>query len=345
MGLAASQARYLTLTSRKNDLEFQSQTINSRRIQLSYKTAEIARAYSEAMNNKKIQICINQEKNIWEALTFSNMLNTDPGYVIIGKDGRPLQPSPYEVTSELTELHHRQGGEYEINGVKIADFSINEEQFNSLNGSPLEALFTTAVEGTTKTYKLKNSITAVEFAALTNATVPTGFPVSVTDLKNCYNSTPEESVTTTLKTNPSYENSNGASIETLLTSGQAQIVTKAFFDFLVREGGYTYANGIVTGGSFEALQQKYQNETDSAPTIFDWRSDETNNFKQKNYTEDDEAAIAEYEAATAEVQAQDKILEMEEKQIETQHKAIETELESVKKVLQKNIDDTFKIFT
>ena len=54
MGLAASQARLLVLTARKSDLEFQSQTINSRRIQLSYKTAEIARAYSEAMNNKKI---------------------------------------------------------------------------------------------------------------------------------------------------------------------------------------------------------------------------------------------------------------------------------------------------
>ena len=41
MGLAASQARYLALTARKSDLEFQSQTINTRRLQLAYKTAEI----------------------------------------------------------------------------------------------------------------------------------------------------------------------------------------------------------------------------------------------------------------------------------------------------------------
>ena len=53
--------------------------------------------------------------------------------------------------------------------------------------------------------------------------------------------------------------------------------------------------------------------------------------------------LAEYEAATAEIQAQDKALEIEEKNIETQHKAIETELESVKKIVQKHIDDTFKI--
>ena len=58
MGLAASQARYLALTARKSDLEYQSQTINTRRIQLAYKTAEIAKAYSEGMNNQKIMYSV-----------------------------------------------------------------------------------------------------------------------------------------------------------------------------------------------------------------------------------------------------------------------------------------------
>ena len=115
MGLAASQARYLTLTARKSDLEFQSQTINSRRIQLSYKTAEIARAYSEAMNNKKIQICTpsitEPGKNIWQELTFSNLLKN--GFVIIGSNGAPLHPSPYILEAETTTIHNRQNDNYE----------------------------------------------------------------------------------------------------------------------------------------------------------------------------------------------------------------------------------------
>jgi len=407
MGLAASQARYLTLTARKSDLEFQSQTINSRRIQLSYKTAEIARAYSEAMNNKKIQICTpsitEPGKNIWQELTFSNLLKN--GFVIIGSNGAPLHPSPYILEAETTTIHNRQNDNYEGAKGKAADIEITRAQYDGLSIEE-QKLFTTAVEtkvkydlaqgtsitpadyakltedakkcftpdketnptkytlngtisqeiyndlkeedakklfkqatvqdGTTN-YKLKNSITADEYNALP----------STSTYKEYFSSSTDETVEYTLKTNPYYNNSKGTpaqNIQSLLTSGRAQIVSREFFDYLVKEGCYTYGGGIKTGGSFEKILEKYKNSTET-PSIYDWRSDETENFQQRTYTEDDEKAIAEYEAATAEVQGQDKILEMEAKQIETQHKAIETELESVKKVVQKHIEDSFKIFS
>ena len=63
------------------------------------------------------------------------------------------------------------------------------------------------------------------------------------------------------------------------------------------------------------------------------------------YTEDDATAQAEYQSATARVQAQDKKLETDQKQIETQHKAVETEFESVQKVIQSNIESSFKMFS
>lgn len=44
------------------------------------------------------------------------------------------------------------------------------------------------------------------------------------------------------------------------------------------------------------------------------------------------------------IQSIDKQLELEQKQIETQHKAAETEVESVKKVIDKNIESSFKAF-
>ena len=62
------------------------------------------------------------------------------------------------------------------------------------------------------------------------------------------------------------------------------------------------------------------------------------------YTEDDALAESEYEAKTAAISAQDKMLDCEIKQIETQHKAIEAEMDSVKKIIEGNIDKTFKIF-
>ena len=63
------------------------------------------------------------------------------------------------------------------------------------------------------------------------------------------------------------------------------------------------------------------------------------------YTDDDATAQAEYQSASARVQAQDKKLETDQKQIETQHKAVETEFESVQKVIQSNIENSFKMFS
>ena len=62
------------------------------------------------------------------------------------------------------------------------------------------------------------------------------------------------------------------------------------------------------------------------------------------YTEDDALATATYEAQTAILQAEDKRLEMELKNLETQQKAIATEIDSIQKVIDKNIEKSFKVF-
>lgn len=56
------------------------------------------------------------------------------------------------------------------------------------------------------------------------------------------------------------------------------------------------------------------------------------------------AATAAYEATTSALQAQDKIYDMELKNIDTEHEALQTEIDSVKKVIDKNIERSFKIF-
>ena len=82
--------------------------------------------------------------------------------------------------------------------------------------------------------------------------------------------------------------------------------------------------------------------------IGDWQSvswSGMTEIQDNYYTEDDAIAQAEYQTASARVQAQDKKLETDQKQIETQHKAVETEFESVQKVIQNNIESSFKAFS
>ena len=54
-----------------------------------------------------------------------------------------------------------------------------------------------------------------------------------------------------------------------------------------------------------------------------------------------------YQALTSQenqIHSQDQVLEMQLKDIDTQHNAVQTEIDSVKKVIDKNIDSTFKTF-
>ena len=61
-------------------------------------------------------------------------------------------------------------------------------------------------------------------------------------------------------------------------------------------------------------------------------------------TSDDAAAEAEYEHLMAKLAKQDKLIDMRIRQLETEHKALETEMDAVTKVIQNNVDSSFKTF-
>lgn len=62
-------------------------------------------------------------------------------------------------------------------------------------------------------------------------------------------------------------------------------------------------------------------------------------------TSDDAKADAEYRRKTASIQIKEKRLQMDLSQVETQQKACDTEIDSVKKIMDKNIERTFKVFS
>jgi len=61
-------------------------------------------------------------------------------------------------------------------------------------------------------------------------------------------------------------------------------------------------------------------------------------------TTDTAKAEAEYETTMASIQSKDKRFDMQLSNIDTEHTATQTEIDSVKKVINKNIDRSFKIF-
>lgn len=73
-----------------------------------------------------------------------------------------------------------------------------------------------------------------------------------------------------------------------------------------------------------------------------YRSD--TNFVEKSDDKDTAKAEAKYQADSASIQAKDKRFDTELTQINTEHTSIQTEIDSVKKVIDKNIERSFKIF-
>ena len=53
MGMSASQARLLSITSRMNDIEFKSQQVANTKIRLADESEQVANAYTKALNKQK----------------------------------------------------------------------------------------------------------------------------------------------------------------------------------------------------------------------------------------------------------------------------------------------------
>ncbi|MEI7474606.1 MAG: hypothetical protein WCK67_07480 [bacterium] len=194
MGLAASQGRMLTLTSRKSDLEYRAQIISNRRIMLSMQTSELSRQYSEALNNRIMKV---------------------------KTDGQELPLSVANLT--------------------------------------------------------------------------------LVNMKAVY--------------------ADGSAVPDKTASN------------VLEEG---LRNGVI---SMQYINKPADAETNNV----DWKTSTLINDNLN--TADDAAANGKYEYLSAQLQAQDKQMELELKNVETMHKAVETETESVKKVVDKNIEMTFKAFS
>jgi len=78
----------------------------------------------------------------------------------------------------------------------------------------------------------------------------------------------------------------------------------------------------------------------AADTQVDWRTNPS--IIDELDTSDDERASAIWEAENTKIQQEDKRLELESKNYETQHKAVETEIDAIQKVIDKNIEKSFK---
>lgn len=341
MGLSASQARYLQLTARKSDKEYQAQQINQRRNEIAKRLSDAALTYSEGINNRRLMFSTptgNGSEVTKVALDYKTITAAYPsglGYKLVDKNGTEIRPTTEDAVKRAEELKAQADSEYESRMNKKY-FTVNiegehgKQQATRVNGQNFEKLVGFAdpivdSEG--------NAVDSKSFLA----NVANMNEVELNDywFKNGY----------------SFMSGNEMN-QVAYVEGYAQAAE-------ARDAMYAEAEDIM---SHPYIYDDRCNDNDYLETQLrngDWMlqrlNDDQTAYENINYscvgnivdeldTSDDASVTAKYEYLTDYWQQKDKELELELQQIQSEHNAIETELDSVKKVIEKNVDKSFKTF-
>lgn len=341
MGLSATQMRFLMVTARKSNVEFQGQQVNQARTDLANQSSAL---YTELLQLKaptapsKYTYIINptQMPNIdW---------SKDDAYPLRGDDLKNF-------------LVH-----YAANEPSFQDFNIPEyvEQFDDLGNST----------GWKKYLgKDKNNKDMYEDRLVTDLSTEPG--VFCTKSTGYYSTGSETSYYALHINDPNItydiencrfelKNKTDADGNELQLEAWFQAYNLAMAQYM----GYTKPAKTAIYETTAGLSSLEDNISSNNPnptayklsykTSSDGNGDESPSYNEAQYAaalEQYEQDLAEYEKAYAEINKKteeiheaDKKLELQLKQLDTEQEAIQTEYDALKKVLDKNIENTFKTF-
>ncbi len=415
MGMAASQARYLGLTARKTNVEYEGQQINQARTALANQSANtfnelLALEVPTAPSTQDYTTLQYSYQDGTYAETISSMteITNDPNYnylithyhysdIYTGIRVNRANPQVVLDTAGIQGTVDRNNVTYDdvndtytINGVQASQYDpLVEEQRNNYEKicQDYPALATedvdnilvyTDTDGSMK-FTTRDSLqnAAAGTSDALNYTVQSGVPTYVgncevsaydptdPDQKAAYEEICEEFPT------ENFANSDNiytweyqgrryfASLEDLTASAISAPDPSKPTENQNKLTAY-YAENVET--KIEQTQRAFVDLDESGRPQSIRYEDSTATFALKTETITDENAyndamnqynydmqvyekkIADINAKTEKIQEQDRTLELRLRQLDTEQEALQTEMESVQKVIEKNIESTFKTF-
>lgn len=341
MGLAASQARFLGLTARKSNVEYQGQQINQARTALSNEVMGLYNKYNS------LEVPVPPSVNEYQKTTYT-LESTYEGYQI-QNFSRITDGSQYdgyynvtlEYTDEIAKAYTYAAKDSVITAQKDADGSYSYLNFqlgvdtytydvNDPNGSSI-----TKITGDYEKYQGLSTIMASQ--GLTDGTfyMYTKNGVAYYTSENDLNSTAFDEI-----------------------DGKEQYYGAYSFDYQ----GVQHTNK--TMNAIAALTQESSGRL-STIQIIECEDDPSlmnNTYSIKTGTTDDQLAyedamnqyyyqkslyeqeVEKINKETEKIQAEDRGLELKLNQLDTEQKAISTEIESVTTVIKDTIDSVFKTY-
>ncbi len=412
MGMAASQARWLALTARKTNVEYEGQQVNQARTALAMKSANtfnelLALQVPTAPSTQdftKIEYTY-MDGTISETIEEMSLLNNDPeGYnymvthfhyadIYTGIENMLVNPQVAMGTSGVKDYIERgditkEGDNYYVKGALVSPY--NQDDMEQ------RAVYENIIENYPEIGKKKSTLmtyngtdgkihfTYYDALESTAEMVPDYYSKSdipkYVGTANLQSYDPED---TTDKAaydqicrdwpNSNFAKANPSDIYKWVYQGEVRYACAKDLETSAKSGpdpksptenqsklAYYVAKDLSTKvenkqkaivdindeGRIETI--RYENSSAVYPVTTNTKTDTAayeDAMNQYHYNmEVYEKRIADINAKTEKIQEQDRTLELRLRQLDTEQEALQTEMEAVQKVIQKNIESTFKTF-
>lgn len=382
MGMAASQARLLTITARLHDVEYKAQSIQNAKIQLSTQSDQVYNEYLEALNATSLTIT-DSNKNVIQAnfnnLCGENAVQTGNQYALMSSKGYLI------VSDDIDSSYHsymEESGEVDpyMFAMWMLDTSSNPDEVKEKYSESESKVASETVNASKKDSELKG--------ILEKASSASGETFEcVEDLENYLESNLEPSDTqykTLKKYAENYRSTEQMhryqlyqqNAEDIFTGGGSEAIDfdQDRFNYYVNIfnqiqacdkkdcvsiAGYNGPDGDAANDS-DWLKNMIEcgkitidivkTDNKNGKVSFNGTSPSSDSFVSYTTTTTmDKTALAkaeaEYEHKTKQIDQKDKKYDNDLSKLETERTALTTEYESVKKVISDNIERTFGIFS
>ena len=350
MGMAASQARFLGLTARKTNTEYEGQQINQQRTTLSNQSAN----YYNQLLGMTVPTPPSTADFTKTVYTFNDGALTNSITSLIAQaDGNYLISYNRTYTDDYAAVsatptvifHDKDSDTYTVGGDTLrlagstAGYDVdNDPYLSTLTDKQLEALMKEEELYLEKINKKYDNGEPEEYYVRYQKNTSTGMWVPVFYKKT----TVEEYDETNNPTGSIYseEGSSQSSIPAY-TIGTDSITEeiKGVTARMEQDTTGRYIAITLNPGTKDAVTYTLDATTLTDQDKYD---DAMNQYEYDKYLYDQ--SVQEINAKIEIIQAEDKNLELRLKQLDTEQAAIQTEMDAVSKVIEKNTESTFKTF-
>ena len=323
MGMAASQARYLGLTARKTNVEYEGQQVNQQRTALANESAGLFRR----MLSLDAPVAPTQNDYYTDVYQYSDPTSSDGNVTVKDIRANGTSPETYTVDISYTKnvTNYACSDNQEISVFKSGDQLKIQLSNGTIYNLEETTVSQTLIDNLNKTANYpygEEMNTGDTYYTFTNPTnnctyyinaTKSGFDTESTSIQNLALFTTMSSTETV---NDTIENA---------TLGESE---GGIYNSMYWTDSTGNQRNVSLTPTQEYDEQGYNNAMDQY------------NVDKANY----EKEIADINAKTEELQQTDRTLELRLKQLDTEQEALQTELDSVKKVIDKNVENVFKTF-